>query len=54
MFDVSIPNNSHELYSSAQTSDAGEDLFATRPWVQHYEQGVPTHIERELQVRSSS
>jgi len=25
--------------------EAGEDLLATRPWVKHYEQGVPTHLD---------
>jgi hypothetical protein len=29
----------------AQTTGKGEDLLGTRPWVKHYEQGVPTHLD---------
>jgi long-chain acyl-CoA synthetase len=44
MVDISTPNNSHQLPSSAQFSDGGEDFFVTHPWVKHYEPGVPAHL----------
>jgi long-chain acyl-CoA synthetase len=28
----------------AQTTGEGEDLLNTRPWVKHYEQGIPAHL----------
>jgi long-chain acyl-CoA synthetase len=34
-----------ERDATAQITGEGEDLLDTRPWVKHYEQGVPTHLD---------
>lgn len=45
MSDSSVINTTHvEPGTSAQAFHGDEACFITRPWIRHYEQGVPVHI----------
>lgn len=46
MFDSSIINNTHvEAHVDVQATNGDETLRVTHPWVRHYEQGVPAHLD---------
>jgi long-chain acyl-CoA synthetase len=46
MSDLSVNNEMHmEPHVSEQPAKGDEAFVVTHPWIQHYEQGVPAHLE---------
>src|SRR5437764_575008 len=40
-----VNNIQTDLHSSIQANAASDEFLATRPWIRHYEQGVPVRLD---------